>query len=221
LRIKRPLIVASLPIRTIKDLDLVDNIEGVDFIELRLDYMEAPSSLDPDMLVKKRSKVIVTIREVSEGGMKNVDPVWKAMYLKKLHELGIMYDIEVSFLQKYNIPYEGKIVSMHYIDKIPSKEEVLNVISKYADKAFSVKIAIKAYKGYKELLSFLLGMEYENISVMPIAVDPIERLAFSLMGSKLIYGYVYEPTAAGQLHYKSLIRILNSIFAELSSFKEI
>jgi 3-dehydroquinate dehydratase-1 len=220
LETKRPLIVAVLPIRTIKDIDKVDEIKGVDFIELRLDYMYAPSSLDPSMLVGNKSKIIVTIRETSEGGMKRVNHGWKVMFLNKLHKLGIIYDVEASFLQRYNVPYEDKIVSVHYMDKLPSKEEVLKLISKYAEKAFSVKIAVKAYKGYKEFLSSLLEIGYDNISVMPMTEDPIERLAFALIGSKLIYCYVLEPTAPGQLHYKSLIKILNSIFKESSSNSE-
>ena len=210
MRARRPLVVASLPVRTTKDLDTVNDIKGADFVELRLDYMESPTLLDPEILIKYRSKIIVTIREVSEGGIRAVDASLKATYLRKLYDMGLMYDVEASYLQKYDIPYEEKIVSVHYIDRIPSKEETIKIISKYVDKAYSVKIAVKAYRGYKELLSYLLDTGYENISVMPIGVDPIERLAYSLLGSNLVYGYVYEPTAPGQLHYKALI-IFNSI----------
>ncbi len=212
MRIRRPLIVASLPIRTTADLDLINDIKETDFIELRLDYMENPALIDPEKFVKYRSKVIVTIREASEGGVRVVDASWKSMYLKKLYDLGIMYDVEASYLRRYEVPYEGMIVSVHYIDRLPSREEIIEIITRYADKAYSVKIAVKAFKGYRTLLSSLLDMGYNNLSLMPIATDPIERLAFGLLGSKLIYGYVSEPTAPGQFHYRDLIRIFNCIF---------
>ncbi|MFZ8822699.1 MAG: type I 3-dehydroquinate dehydratase [Desulfurococcales archaeon] len=211
MRIRRPLIVASLPIRTTADLDLINDVKEADFIELRLDYMENPASLDLEKLIKYRSKIIVTIREVSEGGVRAVDALWKSMYLKKLYDLGIMYDVEASYLQRYQVPYEGMIVSVHYINSLPSREEIIETITRYADKVYSVKIAVKAFKGYRTLLSSLLDIGYENLTFMPIATDPIERLAFSLLGSKLIYGYVSEPTAPGQLHYRDLIRIFNCI----------
>ncbi|MEM4969984.1 MAG: type I 3-dehydroquinate dehydratase [Sulfolobales archaeon] len=210
--VKKPLVVASLPIRTTADLDLIDGIEEADFIELRLDYMENPTLLDPERLAKYRSKIIVTIRETSEGGVRAVDAVWKSRYLKRLYELGIMYDVEASYLKRYDVPYEGRIVSIHYINRLPTTEEVMEAITRYVDKAYSVKIAVKAFKGYRALLSSLLDIGYENLSLMPIAADPMERLAFGILGSKLIYGYVSEPTAPGQLHYKDLIRILNCIF---------
>ncbi|MEM1610575.1 MAG: type I 3-dehydroquinate dehydratase [Sulfolobales archaeon] len=212
MRIKKPLVVASLPIRTTADLDLIDSIEEADFIELRLDYMQNPTLLDPERLAKYRSKIIVTIRETSEGGVRAVDAMWKSRYLKRLYELGIMYDVEASYLGRYDVPYEGRIVSIHYINRLPTMEEVMEAITKYVDKAYTVKIAVKAFKGYRALLSSLLDIGYENLSLMPIAADPMERLAFSLLGSKLIYGYVSEPTAPGQLHYRDLIRILNCIF---------
>lgn len=214
MRARRPLIVASLPIRSPGELGLVGSVEGADLVELRLDYMENPLSIEPEQIAEYRGRVIATIRERSEGGVTAVDPRGKAEYLKKLDDLGVLYDVEASLLQKFDIPYEGKIVSIHYIEipRVPPREEVVKKISRYVDRAFSVKIALRAVRGYRELLSSLLDMGYDNISVMPLGSDPLERIAYALLGSKLVYGYVYEPTAPGQMHYKSLINIFRCIY---------
>lgn len=208
---KKPIIVASLPVRRVEDIEIIEEIDEVDLVELRLDYLEKPLSIDPELLLPFKEKIIITIREVSEGGIKRVDEEEKVKYFKGLNELGIMYDVETSILAKYDVPYRGKIVSAHYIDKLPSKSEVMSLASKYCGEAFSVKIAVKAIRGYKELLSSLLELGYDNISVMPLGSEPLERIAFTILGSKLLYGYITEPTAPGQMHYKRLLKILKCI----------
>ncbi|WP_054845075.1 hypothetical protein [Sulfuracidifex tepidarius] len=63
-------------------------------------------------------------------------------------------------------------------------------------------------QGYKGLLSSLLDI-YPKIAVMPMGVNPMERIAFSILGSQLIYSSVDEPTAPGQMKYIEVRHILN------------
>ncbi|MEM2262469.1 MAG: hypothetical protein QXK24_08460, partial [Ignisphaera sp.] len=51
-----------------------------------------------------------------------------------------------------------------------------------------------------------------NIAAFPMSVDPLERIAYALLGSRLVYGYIDVPTAKGQIHYKQLKRLIDSIF---------
>lgn len=211
MKLKRPLIVASIPFRSIKQLEKIKHID-VDLIELRLDYMEDPFSLNPISFYEYKDKIILTLRDPKEGGKYSFDEIKKANLLMRFHELGIKYDVEVNFQEKYNIPYDDKIVSSHFLERLPSKKEIEDIISKYSRKAFAVKIALKAIKNYKELLAFALS--FNNVAVMAIGGDPLERIAFSLLGSKLIYCYVEEATAEGQLYYKKIQAIFNEIFSK-------
>ncbi|AWR94845.1 type I 3-dehydroquinate dehydratase [Acidianus brierleyi] len=198
----RTSIVASLPVYNIGDLEKIKRIDA-DFIELRLDYMDK-LEVNLDSLNEYRSKLIFTIRDKSEGGYKEIPDAEKSAFLKELYSKGFLYDIEASFLQRELVPHKGKIVSAHYFDHIPSFEELEDIIRKYRE-AYIIKFALVGKENYREILIKLL--RYENIAVMPMNVDPLERIAFSILGSKLIYGYVDIPTASGQMHYKDIKRI--------------
>ncbi|QIW25062.1 type I 3-dehydroquinate dehydratase [Sulfolobus sp. S-194] len=198
-------VVASLPIRSEKDLDKITLLLDADFVELRLDY----STFLPELQVIERykDKVIVTIRDVDEGGINKIDPELKAKYLIELNKRNILYDVEAKFAKKYSIPTNNKIVSIHYLDRVPSYSEVYESLRDFIKESFLLKVAVIGKDGYKELLSKLL--ELEKIAVMPIGVNPLERIAFSILGSKLVYGHAGEETAKGQLHYKVVKQILD------------
>ncbi|AAK40647.1 type I 3-dehydroquinate dehydratase [Saccharolobus solfataricus] len=209
----RPLIVASLPIKKIEDLKLIENFLDADLIELRLDYLrEREVSLISDyyeFLDKYKKKLIVTLRDKGEGGINQLADELKIKILNELYERQYLYDIEVSFLQKYDIPYDNRIVSVHYFNYLPTLEKIKEIVSKFSEKAFSVKIAVPSLKGYKEVLLPLL--EYENVTVIPMSNNSLERIAVGLLGSKLVYSYAIEPLAQGQLYYKKVIQIFNYI----------
>ncbi|MEM4866002.1 MAG: type I 3-dehydroquinate dehydratase [Acidilobaceae archaeon] len=205
---RRPLVVASKPVRSYADVVKVESVKGPDYVELRLDYMKDLESIPPEVLALVKRPIIATLRDVAEGGVNPLSPEVKTAYLNRLHDLGIMYDVEVSFLKSHNVVYEEKIVSAHYLDRVPTAREVLSTVERYASSAFCVKIAVVTAPGYKSLLSQVLDLGYDNVAVMPIGSSPWERLAFGLLGSKLIYSYVDEPTAPGQMKYDKLLKVL-------------
>jgi len=199
------LVVASLTIRKEEDIEKIPNFYDADLIELRLDYL---GRLVPiEKLERFKNKIIVTIRDPSEGGVKAIDPKEKAEYLVELDKKGFLYDVEAKFAKMYNIPTRGKIVSIHYFDRVPSFEEVYETIKDFLEPSWIIKVAVIGKPGYKSLLSKIL--ELEKVAVMPMGVDPLERIAFSILGSKLIYGHTGEETAKGQMHYKSVKQILS------------
>ncbi|WP_246263881.1 type I 3-dehydroquinate dehydratase [Metallosphaera tengchongensis] len=202
----RPLIVASLPILRREDLKKVQDVDA-DFVELRLDYLR--ERVEPTELAYLKGKVIVTLRDRNEGGVGNIDHDEKEAFLKKLFDLGVMYDVEESFLRKRKVPYEGQVVSAHYFSRLPDKEEVDQIFSRFKQ-AYTVKVAVSNLPGYRETLAYI--SEKPNATFMPMNVKPMERLAFALLGSKLLYTYVEAPTAQGQMNYKEAKRLLDFLF---------
>lgn len=191
----KPLIVASIPINSIHDVTKIYSVGDVDFIELRVDYLDNPMIIDYTLLPRN---IIITLRDINEGGAKYHNDSIKLQLIDILNKLDIMYDVEISFIKKYNISYINKILSVHIIE--PHKINLRNIredVENYMSKAFAVKIATKPFPGYKTFLVELLELG-DNIAVMPMETNSIERLAFALLGSKLLYCYVDKPTAVSQ-----------------------
>jgi len=209
----RPLVVAALPIRSPNDVWKAFGIRDVDLVELRVDYMEDPMELDYSAL--KGKNVIVTLRDVAEGGVKEHPVEVKLKLLKILSELDILFDVEMEFVEKYGVDYEGNIVSMHIMD--PARVDLTglkNRVKKFLDKAFVVKIASMAFPGYRALFASLLELG-DNVAVMPMSKDvalsrviALDRIAFTLMGSKLLYCSIEAPTAPGQPRCRDVLEIL-------------
>ncbi|AHC50699.1 3-dehydroquinate dehydratase [Sulfolobus acidocaldarius SUSAZ] len=211
-----PKLVVALPVKELKDLDRIELlIKDVDLVELRLDYL---SKFDVDILdsvSKYKEKLIITLRDKNEGGVNYIDPVFKAYFVRHMEREKFMYDIEARFALRYQVNVKDKIVSIHYFDNVPEFTEVKEIFDKF-DEAYLRKIAVIAKRGYKELLMRVLD-NYDNAVVMPMGVNGVERIAFSLLGSKLIYAHAGEETAKGQLHYKDVRRILNQLSTIMSS----
>ncbi|MCI4439292.1 type I 3-dehydroquinate dehydratase [archaeon] len=199
-------IVASLPVKSPKDIAKIRAINS-DFVELRLDYMNSLQQIDIRDLLKFKRKIIVTIRDVNEGGINFIDKEEKRNFLIKLYKHGVLYDVEASFLKEYSVPYRGKIVSAHYFGSLPSFFKVSKLAKKFTKGTFAFKVAVNGVGNYRQLLISLLTMS-SNVAVMPMNTNPLERIAFAILGSKLVYGYVESPTAHGQMSYMQIKRIM-------------
>lgn len=203
------MLVASIPIEVAEDLKKVYEAKGVDLVELRVDYSDNPLSIDYSLV--KGLPVIVTLRDIDEGGLKRHGDEVKLRLLNILNKLGVMYDVEMRFIEKYGVDYENKIVSIHIMDpREIGRESIKNKVKKFINKAFVVKVATKPFPGYKSFLMELLELG-DNVAVMPIGVDPIERIAFALLGSKLLYCYIDKPTALGQPSCSEATKVLNTV----------
>ena len=202
-------LVVALPVREQRDAEKARLIDA-DFVELRLDYMRDPSSFDFSSVSDIKGKLIITIRDVEEGGVNRISDEVKARLLKKLHEEGFLYDVEARFLKRRpEVPFEGKIVSVHYFDRVPSYEEVVSLFSPF-ERAWVRKIAVIGKEGYRELL---VRFARKGFAVMPMAVDPLERIAFSILGSELIYANAGEATAPGQMDFRRAKEIIRCLFS--------
>lgn len=208
---RRPLLVASIPIETPQNLLAVHSVSSADLIELRVDYLDDPLAIDYLGLPRN---VIITLRDVAEGGARYHSSLVKLKLIDVLNKIGLLYDVELSFVKKYNVKYEGKIVSVHIMR--PSDVDLKAIkkdVELYMDKAFVVKIATKPFPGYRAFLVELLELG-GNIAVMPIGTSYFERIAFAFLGSKLLYCYIDKPTAPGQPRcdeVKHILTILTNV----------
>lgn len=212
----KPLLIAALPVRSVKDIEkmryVVDLVDLVDLVELRIDYMDDPLALDYEGL--KNEKVLVTLRDAAEGGVKKHPDSVKLKLLKKLNDLGMLYDVEMLFIEKYEnkVVYEGKIVSHHIFDtsRPIDTEGLRQKARRYLDKAFIVKVVTVPFPGYRTFLTSLLELG-DNVAVMPMSTNPQERIAFTLLGSKILFCCIETPTALGQIRCSDVKTVLDTI----------
>lgn len=209
----KPLIVISLPIEEVDKFDFSN--KKFDLIEVRLDYKKNIDIQDLEKLLFLKEKLILTIRDINEGGIFPVKDEIKVKIYKKAFDYGIKYDIEERFLQKHSLPYENMIVSSHYPDSLPSVSELIEKFKKY-NNLFSAKVAVKNLNGYKSTLAKFLEL-FKDATVIPLGAIWYERISFSLLGSKLLYVYDKVPTGNGQPNYDDAIRVLDSIFYKSQS----
>jgi len=204
--LNKPLIVLSIPYNNVSQyIDF-----GADYIEVRLDYKKNLSINDIDEFLKYKEKIILTIRDLNEGGVFPVKDDVKLNIYKKIYDYGIKYDVELRFLEKYKVPYDDEIVSSHYLNFLPSINELIEKYKKF-DNLFTAKVAIKNINGYKSILTKFLEI-INNPTVIPIGAPWYERISFSLLGSKLLYVYDKVQTGGGQPNFYIASKILYEIF---------
>jgi|ECHnycMinimDraft_1075156.scaffolds.fasta_scaffold00129_5 3-dehydroquinate dehydratase-1 len=207
-------LIASLPFRSLNDLNGIEEVQ-VDLIELRMDYSDNLDSGVLEKLIRFRDKILITVRDPVEGGVRGFTDDEKSSFLKLANDLGFLYDVEASFLRRAPVPYEGKVVSSHYLSSLPSLTQVKRELDPYYHRAAYIKVAVLSRPGYKGLLASLLDV-YERIAVMPLGAQGLDRIAFTILGSKLLYTHLGTPTAQGQLSLaeaKRVLDMLNSVYS--------
>lgn len=212
-KVEKPLLIAALPVRSAKDVERMrEVVDIVDLVELRVDYMDDPLALDYEGL--RSDKVLITLRDVAEGGAKKHADEVKLKLLNRLDDLGMLYDVEMLFIEKHGneVNYEGKIVSHHIIDSSHpiDAEGLRGRARKYLDKALIVKVVTVPFPGYKTFLTSLLELG-DNVAVMPMSTNPQERIAFTLLGSKILFCCIETPTALGQIRCSDVKAVLDTI----------
>ncbi len=192
--------------------------EGADLVEFRIDYLMITDSSEYVESVIRIIKEfnypkIITIREKSEGGFREVSPYLKLKILEILERKTNTYvDIELEFYRKYyrNIKtteYEGLIISKHYFYERPTERELTITINEALKipEVDIIKIAsiVTSDSDIIELLRIANRRERPYLAIFPMGNVKIYRLIPPLLGSKLMFCPLDEGTAPGQipLHY--------------------
>ncbi len=222
------LIACSVPVRSIEEsLELGDRAlaGGADLVEFRIDYYPAKREEEYVECVLSVIKQfprpkIITLREVSEGGVNDIPPRAKIAALRLLYGSCCTYvDIELDFLSRYQREielrrYEGVIVSRHYFYEKPSRGELIHMYNNVRENPnidiFKVAVLVSSQRDLETLLSFLC--EYGENSHPYLAVLPMSgarrfRVITLLLSSKLTYCSIAEETAPGQIPLDHCVRV--------------
>lgn len=189
--------MASLPVRTRADLLRIDGIEA-EIVELRLDYLSSLTDIDLVTLEGKQERLILTVRDVDEGGANRISPEGKKNFLEKAIERGFSIDVEANFADKYSFDCTGQIVSRHFLAEDPEYSILKEFVEKYRGVSRITKIALRTSNNSRNLLARLLR-DHDNLAVMEVDGETSSRLLYSLLGSRLLYCHTGEKTSPGQI----------------------
>ncbi len=217
-------IACPVPVRNVENaLEKADKAikEGADIVEFRLDYLTVTDQTDYFEAVKRivsefNKPKIITMREKSEGGFREISPFLKIEMLSMLQNLDNTYvDIELEFYKKYSTSlrsysFYGLIVSKHYFYERPT-ERTLTITLNEALRVPGVdlvKIAsiVTSERDLLDLLKITPRKERPYIAVFPMSNSRIFRLIPPLLGSKLMFCSLDEGTAPGQIPLESCNR---------------
>ncbi|WP_252897112.1 hypothetical protein [Metallosphaera hakonensis] len=81
----KPIVVASLPVRSREDIKRVDEIES-DLVELRLDY--AKDLPEPEEILSYKNKVLVTLRDRGEEELETSATIRRRPFSQSLQTWG-------------------------------------------------------------------------------------------------------------------------------------
>ena len=181
-----------------------------DMLELRLDYLKSLDSSILRHLMEKRNKLILTVREQSEGGRNRFTDADRLQFFTTAREMGFMTDIEAKFLEKYDL-LNSYIASFHKMEGILTKKEIEYPISRLSGRYTYFKIAAPATRENR-IAMIELVQTYGNVAAMELGGEPMYRIAFSILGSKLLYCSLGERTAEGQMDCMDARDIITKIW---------
>ena len=187
---------------------------GVDFVELRLDYLPEPPGEELEGWIKRAKEaglgVIVTVRHPSEGGVYDWG-VRRFEVYERAWKAGADYcDVELKFAREMGC----KLILSEHLNSLPSLE-VLWGSAKKAKKFNAIyKLAsfVREDEWGKMVDYFIRLRRMVNTAIMPMG-EGTERLriALGVLGSYFVYGSLGKRTAPGQVDAEVLVKVLSPL----------
>nr|MBC8415970.1 type I 3-dehydroquinate dehydratase [Candidatus Cloacimonadota bacterium] len=119
---------------------------GLEWIEYRLDYNSEYKKL-PEKYIN--SKTIITVRDISEGGVKQIPRKEKTeFYGKVINKFDCLVDYELSQYKNQDIPAQNLILSYHDFSEIldiQKLEKVVEISNSKAAKYLKIAVNISSY----------------------------------------------------------------------------
>ena len=195
-------------VATISNPDEITLAGRADLIEIRLDLYDFTAENIRKLVGKKG--VIATFRRVAEGGKYRGSDSERIRRLKEFAEgcRAEFVDLE-NDLPDQAFDFNCQIIeSYHNFTETPEYSELKGIVE--SARGDIVKIAtmgrskrdvlkiVRLLTEYDNVVSFLMGKNYS-----------FTRLFSAFLGSPLVYCYVGEPKAPGQIHLDDAYRIVN------------
>lgn len=181
-----------------------------DLVELRLDYMKSIGTDILNDLLQFKEKIILTVRDTDEGGVNHFPDNSRIKFMRSAFEMGFMTDLEARFLKRYP-EMKAHIASFHLLKGSLDKNYVAEMMSNLKGRYRFFKIAtVPGRENMQILVDFI--QSNSNVAAMEIGGNPLDRIAFSILGSRLLYCSLGEATAEGQMKCAVASDILHSIW---------
>ncbi len=176
--------------------------EGIDLLEVRLDGIhELPA------LTKWPLPVIATARDPKEGGLNNVSCLQREKLLESALSWASLIDIELQNAKKFSVPIARAreaqrllILSHHDFQKTPSLTELQELVMRAHDLGAAI-VKVATMTSSEEEVERLLQFQQltHPLPVATMGMGPLgknSRLRLAKIGTKLLYGHLYEPLNA-------------------------
>ena len=195
------MLILSIPY--LNNAFLADQVKRteLEWIEYRLDYNSEYNKF-PEKYINPKS--IITIRDVSEGGVKQINRKEKTeFYRKVVDKFNCLVDYELSQYKDQDIPTLNLILSYHDFLEIPDFQKLKKVIEISNSKAAKyLKIAINI-SSYSELIAIKNVIGKSNKPIIFAAMGKlgkIGRILYKHLGADSTFvGLKHHTTADDQL----------------------
>ncbi len=215
-------VIASKDLRLFRELAMNSPTY---WVELRLDYLLSNYSIheviegvgDIVRVLRSLGKgVIITLREVSEGGLFNGELSTKEYLLTELVRRAkpTYVDIELSLgrftelVRKFNELGVGTLASIHYLSEVPKIDELVSNALKafrYGAKLFKAVFPAKVVEDNLTALKLCSLFKGRSISFCLGSLGRLSRVLAPLFGAPFTYAYVGKSVASGQLSLNELL----------------
>ena len=195
------MLILSIPY--LNNAFLADQVKRteLEWIEYRLDYNSEYKKF-PEKYIS--SKSIITIRDVSEGGVKQINRKEKTeFYRKVVDKFNCLVDYELTQYKDQNIPALNLILSYHDFSEeldIQKLEKVVEISNSKAAKYLKIAVNISSYS---ELTAIKKKIKKSNKPVIFAAMGKlgkIGRILHKHLGAiGTFVGLKHHTTADGQL----------------------
>ncbi len=194
-------------VATVSSLQEIRLADRADVIEVRLDLFQFPSS--DVRAVTGNKDIIATFRRVEDGGRYSGDDVERIRVLRRFVEESEseyvdlecdlpdrVFDFNCTIIESYHNFRETPEYSELRAIVENRRGDIVKIVTMGKSKEDVLKV-VRLLTEFENVVSFLMGERYS-----------FTRLLSAFLGSPLIYCYVREPKAPGQIHVDDAYRIL-------------
>ncbi|MBP2046606.1 type I 3-dehydroquinate dehydratase [Methanobacterium aggregans] len=190
---------------------------GADVLELRIDAMEDPFSVDVKGIIKDiKHPVIATNRMKAEGGFFKGTEEERVKILVECAKYAEFVDIELQTaeedLSKIIKASKSTIISYHDFKRTPSCSELLKVVRRELEIGDIAKFAVMPTSINDTLIVLEVLSQVKNtIGISMGNIGRYTRVVAPLFGSPITFASLDKESAPGQLDIKNTKNILNEI----------